>query len=66
MRLRGKRPGGAATLKQTDDERSADVKNPSDPANRSDTIINRGRDPFAKIQRISTHRTNLLPADNPP
>jgi len=48
------RPGGectgdAAPLEQANDEEGADAEHPGDPADRALVMINRRRDPLAKI-----------------
>ena len=49
MRRGAERPGGTAVLEQADDERGADAEDPCDPADRAFVMIDRRRDPLAKI-----------------
>ena len=66
MRFGGERPGGTAALEQADDEGGADAEDPGDPADRAVVMIDRRRDPLAKVQRIGAHGSNLLPPATDP
>ena len=60
VRFGVERPRGAAALEQSDDERGADAKDAGDPADRAIVMIDRRRDPLAKIRGIGAHGCDLL------
>jgi hypothetical protein len=57
--LGSKRPSDSAMLEQANDEGGADAKESGNLTNRAFVIIDGGRDPLSKIQRIGAHGSDL-------